>query len=57
MLRELRVLKRKRGGRFGPDQQIGLASAWREAKIFDFVQIGGVGLKPIAQGTLRLRGN
>src|SRR5580704_10799770 len=46
-LRELRVLKRKRGGRFWPDKQIGLASTCREAEVLDFVQIGGVGLKPL----------
>ncbi len=46
-LRELRILERKWRRRFGPDQQVGLASVRREAEIFDFVQVGGVRLKPL----------
>src|SRR5258708_22558244 len=44
---ELRVLKRKRRWRFGPDEQVRLFHGGGEADSRDFIKFGGVRLKTI----------
>src|SRR5258708_22838869 len=51
---ELRVLKRKRRWRFGPDEQVRLFHGGGEADSRDFIKFGGVRLKPIYWIGLRL---
>ena len=56
-LGKLRILKRKRRGRFRPYQQVRFVCGRREADSPDFLELRGMQLKPIAGVRMPLREN